>query len=54
MIVTNKFTNVAEKRMTKEYIQKLLRSDFQLYYCSPELNDSLYLHYKGFVEIENL
>jgi dynein assembly factor 1 len=54
MIVKNPKTEEVEKWMTKEYIHKLLRSDFQLYYCTPELNDSLYMHYKGFVAIENL
>jgi dynein assembly factor 1 len=54
MIVTNPETNENEKRMTKDYLHKLLRSDFQLYYCTPELNDSLYLHYKGFIKLENL
>lgn len=51
MLVKNPATNETEKRMTQDYIHKLLRSDFQLYYCTPELNDSLYLHYKGFVAI---
>ena len=35
------------KRITKEVLKKLLRADFKLYYSTPELNDHLYLHYKG-------
>lgn len=44
----------SRKRITKEFIKKLLRSDIKQYYCTPELNDILYLHYKGFDAIENL
>ena len=36
-----------EKRITKEFLKKLLRSDFKMYYSTPSLNDQLYLHYKG-------
>ena len=36
------------KRITKDFLKKLLRSDFKLYYSTPELNDHLYLHYKGY------
>lgn len=43
-----------KKRMTKEFLKKLLRSDIKLYYTTPYLNDILYLHYKGLDEIENL
>lgn len=42
------------KLITKDYIKKLLRSDFKLYYSTPYLNEILYLHYKGFDRIENL
>ena len=44
----------SRKRITKEFIKKLLRSDIKLYYTTPSLNDILYLHYKGFDAIENL
>jgi hypothetical protein len=43
-----------EKRLTKEFLKKLLKSDFKFYYSTPYLNDCLYLHYKGFSKIENL
>ena len=41
-------------RLTKEWIKKFLRKEHRLYYTTPELNDCLYLHYKGFRQIENL
>lgn len=44
----------SRKRITKEFLKSLLRSDIKLYYCTPTLNDILYLHYKGFDCIENL
>lgn len=40
--------------ISKEFLKKLLRSDMKLYYSTPELNDVLYLHFKGFKKIENL
>lgn len=43
-----------QNRITKEFLKKLLRSDMKQYYCTPELNDILYLHYKGFEAIDNL
>lgn len=42
------------KRLTKTFLKKFLRSDFKLYYTTPNLNDILYLHYKGFNKLENL
>jgi dynein assembly factor 1, axonemal len=47
-------SNFEEKRITKEFLKKLLKSDFKFYYTTPYLNDCLYLHYKGFNKIENL
>lgn len=43
-----------EIRLTKEWLKKFLRKEHKLYYSTPELNDCLYLHYKGFKQIENL
>jgi len=40
-------------RITKEFLKRLLK-DRENYYTTPELNDILYLHYKGFEKIENL
>ena len=36
-----------KKRITPEFLKKFLRSNFKLYYTTQELNDKLYLHYKG-------
>ena len=42
------------KRITQEFLNKLLSSDFQQYYKSHPLNDVLYLQMQDFAEIENL
>ncbi|KAI8826540.1 uncharacterized protein EV422DRAFT_562599 [Fimicolochytrium jonesii] len=39
-------------RMTLKYVQQLCKE--QKLYNTPELNDKLYLHFKGFAKIENL
>ncbi|XP_031764194.2 dynein axonemal assembly factor 1 homolog [Galleria mellonella] len=39
-------------RMTKEFIKNHCRQ--HKLYCTPHLNDILYLHFKGFAKIENL
>lgn len=39
-------------KMTKEYLLKHCKE--QNLYHTPHLNDVLYLHYKGFNEIQNL
>jgi dynein assembly factor 1 len=41
-------------RMNQKYFNKLLCSNYQLYYRTYELNECLYLHFKGFRIIENL
>ena len=40
--------------MTKTFINKLLCTNGNLYYRTHELNDILYLHFKGFRKIENI
>jgi len=47
-------TETDKKRITKDFLKKLLRTEFKHYYTTPSLNDILYLHYKGFERIENL
>lgn len=51
---TRKEPEEPQNRITKEFLKKLLRSDMKQYYCTPSLNDILYLHYKGFESVENL
>ena len=41
-------------KMSKKFFNKFLCSNYRLYYRTHELNDILYLHYKGFKIIENL
>lgn len=43
-----------EYSLSKEWLKKFLRKEHRLYYSTPELNDALYLHYKGFRKLENL
>ena len=40
-------------RMTRKWLDKFLCSNFRLYYRTHELNECLYLHFKGFRQIEN-
>lgn len=40
--------------MTKEKIHEILNSDRRMYYRTEELNDKLYMHYKGWNKIQNL
>jgi dynein assembly factor 1 len=41
-------------RLSEKFFKTLLSSDMRLYYRTKELNDKLYLHYKGFRKIEGL
>ena len=41
-------------RMTLKWINKFLCSNYKLYYRTHELNECLYLHFKGFRQIENM
>ena len=43
-----------ESMMSRRYLDKILCSDFKQYYRTHELNEILYLHYKGFKKIQNL
>eukprot|EP00743_Colponemidia_sp_Colp-15_P002634 GILK01002853.1.p1 GENE.GILK01002853.1~~GILK01002853.1.p1 ORF type:complete len:338 (-),score=71.30 GILK01002853.1:86-1099(-) len=40
--------------LTQQALKDLLKSNRNLYYTTAELNDKLFLHYKGYVRIENL
>lgn len=40
--------------MSKQELKKLIDSDRRLYYRTEELNDKLYIHYKGWRAIQNL
>ncbi|CAG9322615.1 unnamed protein product [Blepharisma stoltei] len=41
-------------RISNKFLNQLLGSDVRIYYNTRYLNDRLYLHYKGFHQIENL
>lgn len=40
--------------MSKEELRKVIDSDKRMYYRSEELNDKLFIHYKGWKELRNL
>ncbi|CAE7175974.1 Dnaaf1, partial [Symbiodinium pilosum] len=40
--------------MTKQELRKIIDSDRRMYYRSEELNDKLFIHYKGWKELKNL
>lgn len=40
--------------MSKQELRKIVDSDRRIYYRTEELNDKLYIHYKGWKKIENL
>ena len=43
-----------QQTMSRKYLDKIMCSDFKLYYRTHELNEILYLHYKSFKKIQNL
>ncbi len=43
-----------DRRLTKEYLHHLIKTKFNEYYSTPNLNTVLYLNFKGFLKIENL
>ena len=43
-----------QQMMSRQYLDKILCSDFKQYYRTHELNEILYLHYKSFKKIQNL
>jgi len=40
--------------MTKEELKKIIDSDRRMYYRSEDLNDKLFIHYKGWKQLQNL
>jgi hypothetical protein len=53
----NRFQKEEEEecpRMTERFLDRLLCTNHKLYYRTYDLNDCLYLHFKGFKQIENL
>merc|ERR1712232_994973 len=40
--------------MSKEELRKVIDSDKRMYYRTENLNDKLYIHYKGWKELKNL
>lgn len=40
--------------LTNRYLRELFRTEWRKYYRTPELNEKLFLHFKGFSKIKNL
>jgi dynein assembly factor 1 len=47
-------SNRGGRQLTPKYLQDLFKKEWKLYYRTPELNEKLYLHYKGFPKIQSL
>jgi len=41
------------RQLTQGYLRELFKKEWKLYYRTPELNEKLYLHYKGKLSISN-
>ena len=35
------------RNLTQQYLRDLFKKEWKLYYRTPELNEKLFLHYKG-------
>lgn len=40
--------------LTNKYLRELFKKEWKRYYRTPELNEKLFLHYKGFSYMKNL
>lgn len=40
------------RQLTNNYLKELFKKEWKMYYRTPELNEKLYLHYKGNAAIE--
>lgn len=40
--------------LTNRYLRELFRTEWKKYYRTPELNEKLFLHFKGFSKMQNL
>ena len=40
--------------LTNRFLRDLFRTEWKKYYRTPELNEKLFLHFKGFSRIQNL
>lgn len=41
-------------RLTRRWLDQFFRKEWKMYYRTIELNEKLYLHYKGFARLENM
>ncbi|CDW73343.1 leucine rich repeat family protein [Stylonychia lemnae] len=42
------------RQLTQKFLKELFKKEWKMYYRTPELNEKLYLHYKGVTKIEGL